>query len=766
MKRTLFIPGILFLAVLSTTGCNDSVAFSTNYDVALVAHYIHPDRTDFSFNSSEAVTVDFNVYATETPWILTGYPDWVKFSPSSGNTSQSVRMSLEENRKAESRASLFSLISSSSDWDYSTNMTVSQGAAVAYAQPDQTYCDFPAGGGTLRIPVKTNTDLSINGGDYWVHASFSDGVLTITADENANTQVARVAEIQLLQYGYANVLSTITLNQQMANVTVATTPLSFDVSGGAYQIEVNSDVSWYLTTDYSWIDVRAEEGGTTGSAGTKKFIVEAAPNPLYETRQGTAYLNLNDEIHYAQISVTQSGITLQLEGGETQVEVSALAAATRITVESNISWSTSNWPSWAHPNVTSGSGTVTITVTCDENNTPDSRSQTIRITPDITGAEPKDIILRQRSYTFNQDQTYLEFSDLAQTLTYQVQTDASWSTGVPSEYSSWLSVSPYSGTGFYDVAVSVTDNTSYDARSGQVFTYALGNEYPVNVYQRSWEDKWHVVSEMMEVKAEGGSAVISISTNDRWYATLDEEPDWLTVTGMESKVGDGEITLTFQENNSVNARGVNLCIYFEHSDEYTLIPVRQNGRKIYLNCSSLFFFAKGGSSTVIVTPDGAFTAEVKEGTGWISLSRGEDNTVTVTVTENTTDAVREGIIRMALTDLPNSDESYALDVHVIQTTVAAGFIRNGWDTDVDMNTYSEIGVVVTGFSEDTSWCQSETYTGSINITGFDETSNWNSPSWDASILISGFLEDVDLTHLTEYTGIDGEGYNDEDENWD
>lgn len=765
MKRTLFIPGILFLAVLSTTGCNDSVTYSTNYDVSLVAHYIHPDRTDFSFNSSEAVTVDFNVYATETPWILTGYPDWISFSPSSGNTTQSVRMSLEENKKAESRASLFSLNSSSSDWEYSTNMTVSQGGAVAYARPDQTYCDFPAGGGTLRIPVKTNTDLSINGGDSWVHASFSDGVLTITADENAHTQVARIAEIQLLQYGYANVLASITLNQQMANVTVASTPLTFDVNGGAYEIEVNSDVSWYLTTDYSWINVKAEEGGTTGSAGTKKFIVEAAPNPQYETRQGTAYLNLNGEYHFAQISVIQGGIVLQLEGGENQVEVSALAAASYITIESNISWSTSNWPDWAHPNVTTGSGTATLTVTCDENNTLDSRSQTIRITPAITGAEPKDIILRQRSYTFNQDQTYLEFSDLAQTLTYQVQTDASWSTGVPAEYTSWLSVSPYSGTGFYDVAVSVTDNTSYDARNGQVFTYALGGEYPVNVYQKGWEDKWHVVSEMMEVKAEGGSAVISISTNDRWYAQLDDNPDWLTATGMESKVGNGEITLTFQENNSVNARGVNLLVYFEHADQYTVIPVRQNGRKIYLNCSSLFFFAKGGSSTVIVTPDGSFSAEVTEGAGWISLDRGEDNIVTVTVAENGSGTEREGNVRMYLTDLPNSEESYSLDVRVIQTTVEAGFARIGWDTDVDMNTYSEIGVTVTGFSE--GWdLLLESYAGTVTVNGFDPTSCWNNPSWTPSVLITHFLEDVDLTNLTEYTGIDGEGYNDEDENWD
>ena len=311
------------------------------------------------------------------------------------------------------------------------------------------------------------------------------------------------------------------------------------------------------------------------------------------------------------------------------------------------------------------------------------------------------------------------------------------------------------------------ENTGLTDRNGIAYTFALGNTYPVNVMQKSWVAKYHYDPDPISVSCkQDAKAVIQISTNDRWTAKLSKNESWAHATGLEGGMGDGTITITFDENASINARGVSLEITYEHGEQVSVVPVRQEGRTVKLNSSGIFFFAKGGSSTIAVTADGTYGIEIISGSSWFSIQQDQsNNTFVITASENTSGAVREGGVRVYLTNLLDG-EALSYEVKVTQTTALAGFTMLGWDDVEDLNVYSDLTIEIIGFGETDIWGMKESFTGAITVEGYDEDNDWNRVFDFNSLILTGFLVDENVSYPSSDTGIDGEGYNDEDENWD
>ena len=781
MKKIVYIFKGIFLTGLTLLAgaCADSVPVSSQYTVAIKAYYIHPDQTSFAYDWGGG-NISFTVYSQDTPWEIDLNSDWLTVSPASGSTTTKVTVTAKPNPRAEARNVQFHVKSATSEWSYSTLMSASMSPAVAYATLATNSVNVGATATTTTLPVSSNCDYAINWNEEWINVTRDgDGQITLHIAENG-TSGSRTGTIRL-SYN-AQELSTIRVTQQMPNVTVTTNPLEFGINGGRYTLSITSDVNWTMQTSQSFINAQTADGGTGGEPGSTDIYIEAAPNPTYQDRSGYVYISLSDT-RWAQIPISQEGVYLRLVDNATEFSVTARENVSKINIESNAPWTTTGWPDWAVPLNPSGTGNGSIEINIAQNNATTARSKTISLTPEMAGATSKTFTLRQRNFDFKQNETYLECSDFSQTISYHIITDADWQTASDSD---WFFTTPASGSNDAEIFVNVQENTASTERNGIAYTFALGNSYPVNIHQRSWIAKYHYDPDPVTVPcSQDAKAVIQVSTNDRWSAKLSKTYDWVHVTGLEGGTGDGTITLTFDANPSINARGVSLEITYEHGEQVSVVPVKQEGRTAKLNCSGIFFFAKGGTSTVAVTADGTYGIDIVTGAEWFSIQpNSSNNTFAITTSENTSGTVREGAVKVYLTNLLDG-EALSYNVMVTQTTAEAGFTMlgweqdedlnmypgfsgtvSGWEEDIDLNVYSKMTIKVIGFEPTAIWGKKEAYSGGITVEGYDEDADWNRIFDFNALILTGFLEDENVSYPSTDTGINGEGYNSEDENWD
>ena len=820
MRKTLSIFKGIYLAglVLLGSACADSVQVSSNYSVSLKAFYIHPDETSFNFGSNGG-TKTFTVYSQDTPWQIDLSSDWLSASPSSGTTTTQVTLTAKENPRAVARNAQFTLKSATSEWSYTSNMSATSQAATAYANPENTNVNVTATGTLVTLSVNANCDYTVSSDVTWLGVNRdSESQCSLTIDENG-TLYSRTGYVSFY-FGNQN-LAVIQVNQQMPNVVVSTNSLEFPISGRAYRLNVTSDVSWSLQTSQTFVDARTESGGTTGEPGTTEIIIEMSPNASYQERSGYVYLSLSDA-RWAQIPVHQEAVYLRLKDNADNYETTARENTSEIEIESNAPWITSGWPEWATPVSKSGVGDQTVKVNIQQNNTSSNRTAVISMQPDMAGSTSHSFTLRQRMFEFKQNELYLDFpTDFAETRSFHITTDADWETFSDSE---WFYTSPAHGRDNAEIFVTVQKNLEPNERNGIAYTYALERMYPVNIHQASWISKYHYDPDPVSVPcSQGAKATISVNTNDQWTAKLSDNYDWVHVTGLEGGRGDGVITITFDANPSINARGVSLEITYEEGTQKSIVPIRQEGRTVKLNSSGIFFFAKGGSTTIGVTADGTYDVDIVTGADWFSIDKNNANsTFVITASENTTGAVRQGAVKVYLTNLL-AGETLSYNVTVTQTTELAGFTmldwgpdgdlnwytgfsgtigewgpdedQNwyygfggdlvgwegdidlnwystftgeliGWDDDSDLNVYSSLSITVTGYREFTTWGKKESYTGGITVEGYDQDNVWNRTFDFSSLILTGFLDDENVSYPSTDTGIGGEGYNGEDENWD
>ena len=781
MKKTFIYKGILLAGIaLLASACADSVQVSSQYSVAIKAFYIHPDESSFNF-TSEGGSKTFTVYAQDTPWEIELNSDWLSVSPSSGSSTTQVTVTAKANPRAVARNVQFTLKSATSEWKYSSLMSATSQAALAYANPETNSINVTASAASITLSVDANCDFSVSSDAGWVTVDrVSESQVNVYIEENG-TRDARTTHFYF-NYSMGGTLAIIEVNQQMPNVVVTTNTLEYGINGGAYRLNVTSDVSWSLQTSQTFVDARTSSGGTTGEPGTTEVIIEASPNATYQERSGYVYLSLSNA-RWAQIPVHQEAVYLRLKDDATEISTTARANVSHIEIESNAPWKTDGWPDWATPLNTSGTGNGVIEVSMPQNDNTTARSKSISLSPDMAGATAKSFTLRQRNFEFNPQEKYLECSDFSQVISYHIVTDADWTTFSDQD---WFFTTPASGSNDAEIFVNVQENTGMSDRNGIAYTYALNNYYPVNVVQKGWIAKYHYDPDAISVPCkDNAQAFIQISTNDRWTAKLSKNESWVRATGLEGGTGDGTITLTFDANSSINARGVSLEISYEHGEQVSIVPVKQEGRTVKLNSSGIFFFAKGGSTTIGVTADGTYGIDIVTGSDWFSIQQNQsNNTFVITASENTSGAVREGAVKVYLTNLLDG-EALSYNVVVTQTTALAGFtmlgwdadddqnvypgfegVITGWDPDIDLNVYSKMTIEIVGFQETSIWGKKESYTGGITVEGYDEDNDWNRSFDFNSLILTGFLDDENVSYPSTDTGIDGEEYNSDDENWD
>ena len=243
------------------------------------------------------------------------------------------------------------------------------------------------------------------------------------------------------------------LNYVTCTLTVSPEALSFPASGGSKQITVTSNGSWTVSDNSTWITVSPSSGKGNGTV-----TVNVANYTGNTQRVGTVTITGCNTTKSVMIIQDPCSLTVSPEA----LSFAASGGSKQITVTSSSSWTVSDNSTWITVSPSSGTGNGTVTV-----NVANYTGNTQRVgTVTITGCNTtKSVMIIQNPCNLTIAPKELLFGGSGGTKEITVTSNGSWTV---SDNSTWITVSPSSGTGNGIVTVNVTGNNESLERSGNV----------------------------------------------------------------------------------------------------------------------------------------------------------------------------------------------------------------------------------------------------------------------------------------------------------
>ncbi|MDZ7724501.1 MAG: SUMF1/EgtB/PvdO family nonheme iron enzyme [candidate division KSB1 bacterium] len=294
---------------------------------------------------------------------------------------------------------------------------------------------------------------------------------------------------------------------------------------------IESNVSWTVSDDASWLSVSPGSGSDDGTV----TVTATSDNPSTESRSAMVTVN-GDGVGSKTITVTQSGADAYLTVSTTSLSLSSSSnSQAGFDIESNVSWTVSDDASWLSVSPGSGSDDATVTVTATSANpSTGSRSATVTVSGDGVGSKTITVTQSGADAYLTVSPTSLSLSSSSDSQSgFDIESNVNWTV---SDDASWLSVSPGSGSDDATVTVTATSaNSSTGSRSATVTVSGDGvSSRTVTVTQSGSSSPISIEW----VPVPGGSFQMGSNSSE---AYSDEQPVH-TVTLSDFKISKYEVT--------------------------------------------------------------------------------------------------------------------------------------------------------------------------------------------------------------------------------
>jgi hypothetical protein len=490
-------------------------------------------------------------------------------------------------------------------------------------------------------------------------------------------------------------------------LSTSTTSLSLPATpAGTTTFNITTYCDWTISESLTWLSVSPASG--TGDA-TITVTYDANTGAQ---RTGNIGVNVNCTTPVT-IGVTQGGNSTLIVSPATRT-VPANAGSTSFAVTSNTTWTVTDDATWL--TVTpSGSNNGTITASFTANTGP-QRVATIIVTGEGV-ATPVTVTVTQASgCTLAVTPASQNVTCAAGTSTFSITTACAWTI---TESTSWLTVSPMSGSGNGTTPVTVT--VTYDAnstgasRTSGNITVTVADVTPVNVSVT--QDPCCTIAVTpanQNVTAPAGTTTFSVASACAW--TITESESWLSVSPTS---GTGNVTITVTYNANTGAQRIGTITVTVAGVTPVLVTVTQPG-SLYLTVTpaNRDVTSSSGNTTFAISSNTTWT--VSDNATWLAAtptSGSNNGTITATYSANT------GAQRVATITVTGAGVTPATMVTVTQSclertiTVASQNPASGVAITVSPTDNAGLGNGTTQFTRTYCNATSVTLTAPLNASG-------------------------------------------------
>lgn len=494
-------------------------------------------------------------------WTIAMTEGWVMVSSMKGNGDVTLTLTVAPNTTGESRTTEIT----ASTKDNTAVLTLTQNAPQYYVNVNPLDIVCGASGGEFTVEVSSNVEWEVIT-PQWVTSSMMDGsndaTLTLTISPMEGDHVGN-REGEVVISGPESVSAKVNVIQSVSpssSIQVVPENLSFACTGETKTVAVTAEDSWIATVGEEWVVLDQNEG-----QGIAEISVTVGENPMYEVRQTNVVFNTvggaqavlvirqeaSPNPHFLEVSplVFQFG----KEGGEREISVSCDA-----------DWGFDLDCDWLSLSQQSGTGNATVVLTAEPNMLLESRTMDFRIKSGVLNTQltasqaPGDEPIMA---SFEPDTMFVSFTGGVYTV--QLTSNTSWQLQV----SSWITLINSSGEG--DATFDIVVNSNSDPYERIGFVRAIHNGQVLGtmiVVQEGKIDTLEADITELDVRPEGGSFEIQVSSNQSW--TVNTDVEWIhcdplsdfgnkiltvTVDAMEGfRPRTGHVKLSGEMGNSVS----------------------------------------------------------------------------------------------------------------------------------------------------------------------------------------------------------------------
>lgn len=484
---------------------------------------------------------------------------------------------------------------------------------------------------TVKVTTSANLDWEVFRSAGWITISkingtgSSDITISTNIDNPSTTPRTSYVTINSKRYGLQKKIA---VEQQGSYLTLSKSNLDIPTTGGSFQLTVESNVTWIVSSKPNWIRTSIPAGGY----GTNPITISAEANQNASERQGEVVISAinSDNSQYLinrSIKVLQTPTSLAVS--QTSLSANPEGGSLSFNITSNSEWTATSNASWCRVNTTSGTGNKTVNITVTENNGTNERTATITVT---AGNVTRTVRITQLSATLSIDKSNITFGPTANTQVVNITSNTAWTA---TSNANWCVVTANASS----ISLSVSTNNTTSQRTATVTVKAGGLTKTVTVKQDA--PTLSLSQTEMAFAPENGQASFNVISNAEWTAT--SNADWCKLS-TSSGTGNKTIDVNITANNGTALRTATITVKTIGGLTKT-ITVKQATPTLSLSPSAITFAPDNGTKTLSITSNTAWT--VTSNTDWCKLNKtsGTGNqSVNVTVNTNYGTTTRTAII--------------------------------------------------------------------------------------------------------------------------
>lgn len=323
---------------------------------------------------SFASSVDLSVLGltSTVSWSITGIPDWLSLSKTSGDGNETLSLTTTENLGLNSRSATLSLSSAEAG---TLTVDVVQLGRAPFLQLAASEINLTGNAQALNLSFTANTSLTIESDQAWaavglrVAASVNE---TLTLDISKNPLATpRTATISFSGDGIS-AQSLKLVQAGLPYLETSTNQLSAAASSSSNSFSISSNTTWSITSTENWLTL-----SKTSGEGNETITLDVAENTKTTTRTATLEVKRNDGTASSLISISQAAAAPRLQLTSHESIVGAEAQSVSLSYSSNSTVTVSCAQNWVALKTSADENGGTVEVSISQNTGADTRIASI-----------------------------------------------------------------------------------------------------------------------------------------------------------------------------------------------------------------------------------------------------------------------------------------------------------------------------------------------------------------------------------------------------
>ena len=480
----------------------------------------------------------------------------------------SVRCSVDENNTDDERNADLTLRSTSYK-GVSASISIRQKKANINSTLEKLTFGHLAASQTLDVESEASWTASATS---WISVTPLSGnagktQVTISVPNNASVK-SREGSVYFTIAGNNNI--EVPIEQDGVSLEVSTNNISFDSFGGTQTLGIVSNDSWSVTSKPEWISIDTSSGD-----GDARLNISVMANNTTSEKHGSVVISTDDGVVSKEIVITQAA--KNVDYSDAFLDFDYHNGSQSISFATDANWSLTKDAGWITVNQTSGTGSATLAITVEENNTTEERNGQISL---LIADMTYTISIHQGCKYLTLSSSAFTFDAKAGSVKLSVASNTDW-IGRITAGSEWLSMTPTSGTNDADIFISVTENNRVSNRSGKIeIEIPNVNIYIVDVLQ----DRKYIKTDMSSVNflKSGGQLSFNVITDGTYEAS--KIGTWFGYT----RTGDViTVVAPVNETGTTRTGALKLTLTNVEGSLSVLIPVTQVAESVSSSGSSL-----------------------------------------------------------------------------------------------------------------------------------------------------------------------------------